>query len=102
MLGLLKTKFLTAASNAIAPVLVLIEAMTVLFSAFGKLSTEVLASNFTVAEVVILFWANTPVPAIIKDKKRVALFISRFFFGFIYLFKVDLLKLIAVTSSIWL
>src|SRR6185295_14645110 len=99
MEGLLNAKFFTAASNASAPVVVLIEAMTVLFSAFGKLSIEVLASNLIVADVVIFLCAKRPVVSKLKDTKRIVFFIC-LLFCFIYLFKVDLLKLMAVTSSI--
>ena len=54
-MGLEKAKFLTVASKAKDPVVVLMAAITVLFSAFGKLSIEVLASNLIVADVVVFF-----------------------------------------------
>jgi D-alanyl-lipoteichoic acid acyltransferase DltB (MBOAT superfamily) len=80
---------------------VLITAIAVLFSALGKLSIEVLASNLTVADVVVFFCANRLPVITTKDKKRNAFFICLFFwFNNYSLFKVDLLKLIAVASNI--
>ena len=74
--GLEKEKFLTAASKATTPVLVSREPITVLFSALGKLSFSVVASNETVADVVVFFWAKRAPVAVIKASKRIVFFIG--------------------------
>src|SRR5687768_5038603 len=74
--GLEKEKLLTAASKATSPVWVLMEPITVLFSALGNASLGVVASKETVAEVVVFFCAKRVTDVVNKATKRITFFIE--------------------------
>ena len=71
----MKEKLFTAASNATAPVVLSNEAITALFSAFGKASFGVVASNVTTAQVVVSFCAIAPAVMAMKERNRIDFFI---------------------------